>query len=88
MTARSAGIDFDNVFYSRSADVLYLHVGSPATAVDFDETPQGHATRYDREGALVGVTVVGAQRALAAGEEIVVDGLVAVDTATLAAAIA
>lgn len=88
MTARPAGIDFDNVFYSRSADVLYMHVGSPATAVDFDETPEGHATRYDSSGALVGVTVVGARRALEAGEEVVVDGVVAVDTATLAAAIA
>lgn len=88
MTVKPAGIHFDNVFYSRDADVLYMHVGSPATAVDFDETPEGHATRYDRDGALVGVTVVGARRALEAGEEVVVDGLLAVDTATIAAAIA
>ena len=85
MTVRPAGIDFDNVFYSRGADVLYMHVGSPETAVDFDETPEGHATRYDRDGALVGVTVVGARRALEAGEQVVVDGLLAVDTATLVA---
>ena len=88
MSARPAGIVFENVFYSRSADVLYMHVGSPSTAVDFDETPEDHATRYDRDGALVGVTVVGARRAVEAGEEVIVDGVLAVDTETIAAAIA
>lgn len=30
---------FDNVACDRADDVLYLHVGDPGTAVDFDESP-------------------------------------------------
>ena len=33
---RIGGIMFDNNFYDREVDVLYLHVGEPSTAVDFD----------------------------------------------------
>jgi uncharacterized protein YuzE len=53
---------FDNVFYDAEADVLYLHMGEPSTAVDFDESPEGHALRFDADGNLVGVTIVGAKR--------------------------
>ena len=59
-----AGIEFDRVVYDREADVLYLHVGDPSTAVDFDGTPEGHATRYGPDGALVGLTIVNARRLL------------------------
>jgi uncharacterized protein YuzE len=59
------GTTFDRVRYDREADVLYLHVGDPATAVDFDESPEGHALRYDAAGRLVGLTIVGARRLLA-----------------------
>jgi uncharacterized protein YuzE len=52
---------FDRVVYDTSADVLYLHVGDPTTAVDFDESPEGHALRFDGDGRLVGVTIVGAR---------------------------
>lgn len=55
-------IDFDTVHHDRDADVLYLSVGDPARAVDFDETPEGHALRYDEHGDLVGITIVGARR--------------------------
>jgi hypothetical protein len=41
----SGGIMFDNNFYDREVDVLYLHVGEPSTAVDFDETAEDDATR-------------------------------------------
>jgi hypothetical protein len=40
----SGGITFDNNFYDREVDVLYLHVGEPSTAVDFDGTAEGDAT--------------------------------------------
>lgn len=53
-----ADITFDRVEYDSDADVLYLHVGDPSTAVDFDETPEGHALRFDAEGRLVGITLV------------------------------
>lgn len=57
-----ATIDFDTAHYDRAADVLYLSVGDPARAVDFDETPEGHALRYDADGDLIGITIVGARK--------------------------
>lgn len=58
MSVTIADITFDRVEYDADADVLYLHVGDPATAVDFDETPEGHALRFDAGGRLVGITLV------------------------------
>lgn len=55
---------FDHVRYDPDADVLYLHVGDPADATDFDESPEGHALRFDRAGKLVGITIVSAKRLL------------------------
>jgi len=55
---------FDRVDYDAEADVLYLHVGSPEQAVDFDESPEGHALRFDRNGTLVGITIVNAKQLL------------------------
>ena len=55
---------FDRVSYDRDADVLYLHVGDPRSAVDFDATPEGYALRYDTKGRLVGLTIVNAKRVL------------------------
>ena len=52
---------FDRVSYDREGDVLYLHVGDPATAVDFDASPEGHHLRFDAAGRLVGVTIVNAR---------------------------
>jgi uncharacterized protein YuzE len=53
---------FDNVFYDADVDVLYLHMGDSSTAVDFDESPEGHALRFDANGNLVGVTILNAKR--------------------------
>ncbi|MDQ6807202.1 MAG: DUF2283 domain-containing protein [Actinomycetota bacterium] len=61
MTVTIGHTTFDRVSYDRDADVLYLHVGDPTTAVDFDESPEGHALRYDTHGRLVGVTIVNAR---------------------------
>lgn len=58
MTTTIGGIEFDNVDYDAGADVLRLHIGDPATAVDFDETPEGHALRFDDAGRIVGLTLV------------------------------
>ena len=66
------GITFDRVVYDRDADVLYLHVGEPSRAVDFDGTPEGHHTRYGPDGSLVGLTIVNARRILETDGEIVV----------------
>jgi uncharacterized protein YuzE len=61
MTITIGSFTFDNVFYDGDVDVLYLHVGDPSMAVDFDESPEGHALRFDADGHLVGVTIVGAK---------------------------
>ena len=57
-TLTIAGITFDRVLYDREADVLYLHRGEPATAAEFDATPEGHHVRFDADGAIVGLTLV------------------------------
>lgn len=64
MTTTLGDTAFDHVDYDADADVLYLHAGEPSSAVDFDETPEGHGLRFDAGGRLVGVTVVGARRLL------------------------
>lgn len=72
MTVTVGSITFDQVTYDRQADVLYLSVGNPAEAVDFDESAEGHALRYDADGRLVGLTIVGARRLLEGDGAIVV----------------
>ncbi len=64
MTVQIGRFAFDNVFYDLDADVLYLHKGEPTSAVDFDESPEGHALRFDGQGKLIGVTVLNAKRIL------------------------
>lgn len=59
-----AGIEFDNNLYDRDADVLYLHVGDPKTAVDWDDTPEGDGVRYGPDGSIVGITILNAKRRL------------------------
>jgi uncharacterized protein YuzE len=58
MTIRIGDITFDHVRYDRDVDVLYLHVGDPSTAVEFDGTPDGHHVRFDKAGHLVGITLL------------------------------
>lgn len=58
MNVTIGGIEFDNVEYDAGGDVLYLHVGDPSTAVDFDETPEGHHVRFDAEDRIIGLTLV------------------------------
>ncbi len=64
MIVRIANIDFDRVDYDAGADVLYLAADDPALAVEFDETPEGHAVRFDAAGRLIGITIVNARRLL------------------------
>ena len=80
---------FDNVAYDREAGVLYLHVGDPAAAVDFDESPEGHALRYDATDRLVGITIVNAKRLLDRDGRVTVTAgePISVDRSALAAAI-
>jgi uncharacterized protein YuzE len=90
MTITIGSSTFDNVFYDDGADVLYLHVGDPSSAVDFDESPEGHALRFDGEGHLVGVTIVGAKSLIDRDGEIAITlpEVVHVDSDTVALALA
>jgi uncharacterized protein YuzE len=72
MTVTVGSITFDRVSYDRDADVLYLSVGDPSGAVDFDESTEGHALRYDADGRLVGITIVNARGLLERDGTIVV----------------
>ena len=85
-----AGIVFDRVLYDREADVLYLHVGEPSTAVDWDEAPEGHASDTAGDGSLVSVTIVNARRLLERDGEIAItlpqQRIVAADLADVLAA--
>jgi uncharacterized protein YuzE len=64
MSVTISDIEFDRVEYDADADVLYLHVGDPSRAVDYDETPEGHAARFNRDGELVGLALVRPKRLL------------------------
>ena len=59
MTVTIAGITFDRVRYDAEGDVLYLHVGDPSAAVDFDGVPEGHHVRYGANGELGTRALVG-----------------------------
>ena len=72
MTVVLGELAFDNVVYDDGADVLYLHVGDPSTAVEFGESPEGHALRYDADGRLVGITIVNARWLLEQDEAITI----------------
>lgn len=56
-----AGTEFDNNFYDREVDVLYLNVGDPAAAVDWDGTAEGDGTSYGPDGSLIGMTILNAR---------------------------
>ena len=51
MSIRIGNIDFESATYDAGGDVLYLHNGSP----------EGHHTRFDAAGTLVGITIVNAR---------------------------
>ncbi len=89
MSVTIADITFDRVYYDASGDVLYLHVGDPSGAVDFDETPEGHGVRLDAEGRVVGLTLVRPKRLLEGDGELRVTLPVSSDVAAeqLAAAL-
>ena len=57
MSVRIGNIDFESAKYDAGGDMLYLHNGSPSVAVDLDGSPEGHHTRFDAAGNLVGITI-------------------------------
>lgn len=61
MSITVAGVTFDHIVYDDKGDVLYLHVGEPTSASSFDESPEGHALRFDAMSNLVGITIINAK---------------------------
>jgi YD repeat-containing protein len=61
VTVKIGDLVFDHAAYDREGDVLYLHVGPPQAAADGDETPEGHAVRYDAAGRVIGLTLLNAR---------------------------
>lgn len=63
-TVKVGGIEFDNNLYDREVDVLYINVGDPGDAVDWDGTAEGDGTSYGPDGSLIGMTILNAKRRL------------------------
>lgn len=61
MSTRFGEIEFEHCTYDRDGDVLYLRNGPSSDAVEFDACPEGHHTRYDANGNLVGITILNAR---------------------------
>jgi uncharacterized protein YuzE len=61
MTITIGNLTFDHATYDERGDVLYLHVRERQEAADSLGTPEGHAVRYDGEGAVIGITIVNAR---------------------------
>lgn len=53
--------EFDRVSYDPDGDVLYLSKGEPQEAWDTLASPEGHAVRLDRDGQVIGLTLVSVQ---------------------------
>ena len=72
MSVKLAGIEFDRVVYDGKGDVLYLHVGDPASGADWDESAEGDGVVYGSDGSLIGLTILNARRRVEREGKIVV----------------
>jgi len=63
-TLKIGGIEFDNNFYDRDVDVLYVNVGDPGNAVDWIGTAEGDGTSHGPDGSLIGMTILNAKHRL------------------------
>lgn len=61
MIVRVGRHTFDDVFFDRERDVLYMHKGKPIPASETIPTPEGHAVMLDANGKIVGITIVNAR---------------------------
>jgi uncharacterized protein YuzE len=88
VTVRIANIDFDRVSYDADGDVLYLAADDPERAVEFDETPEGHALRLDSDGRIIGITIVNARKLVDRDGEIRITLAETISAADIAPALA
>lgn len=61
MTVAFGDTILDKIDYDRDADVLYLST-SGVKPVEREETPEGHVLRFDENGRVCGVTIIGLSR--------------------------
>jgi uncharacterized protein YuzE len=62
VSVRIGGHEFEHATYDEHGDVLYLRNDTPqGAAITTFGTPEGHAVRVDRQGHVVGITIVNAR---------------------------
>jgi uncharacterized protein YuzE len=61
MTVHVGPYEFDHVSYDSDGDVLYLRRGEQREAAETFGTPEGHAVRLDKNGEVIGITIVNAK---------------------------
>jgi uncharacterized protein YuzE len=67
MSVAFGDIIFDQVDYDEEVDVLYLSTGG-VKPVEREESPEGHILRFDENGVICGMTIIGVSRFLDAEE--------------------
>jgi uncharacterized protein YuzE len=67
MSVAFEDVIFDKVDHDREADVLYLST-SGVTPVEREESAEGHILRFDENGVICGMTIIGVSRYLEAAE--------------------
>jgi uncharacterized protein YuzE len=63
MSVAFGNVIFDLVDYDQDADVLYLSTGR-VTPCEREESPEGHILRFDENGVICGMTIIGVSRYL------------------------
>lgn len=63
MSVAFGNVIFDLVDYDQDADVLYLSTGG-VTPCEREESPEGHILRFDENGVICGMTIIGVSRYL------------------------
>ena len=61
MSVAFGDVIFDLVDYDQDADVLYLSTGG-VTPVEREESSEGHVLRFDENGKICGMTIIGVSR--------------------------
>ena len=61
MIVEIAGIAYDDIYYDREVDVLYLWSGKPRLPAYDDASPEGHYLQFGEDGSLIAVTIVNAR---------------------------
>ena len=61
MSVKIAGVEYDDIYYDRGGDVLYLWSGEPRMPASDDASPEGHYLQFGEDGSLIAITIVNAR---------------------------